>query len=351
VAETTTANYGWTMPDPGASANTWGATLNATTQKVDAQVFANQGLLANYLPLTGGAIAGNVTVSGTFSVSGSATFANVTTASITASGNVATATLTATGNIVSSGTIQGAYVSSTGDISGNNISGNNGVSAGPGGFATNASLYAGGGVNAGSATIQTGGNVSSNSVTTNQITTGGATYFFHNTYGDFGTNINTGNNSRWLQFATGWSIQAIVNSSAYFFYIGGNVVETLDYQGNLVIYGQGYKPGGGAWAASSDERVKRDIKPYQQGLKELSRLEPVSFAYNGQGGTQNDGKRYVGLVAQAARQAMPSLVHEMPEKFNGKISGQLATDASELIFTLINAVKELSARVAQLEAR
>lgn len=42
MAETTTANYGWTMPDPGASANTWGATLNATTQKVDAQVFANQ---------------------------------------------------------------------------------------------------------------------------------------------------------------------------------------------------------------------------------------------------------------------------------------------------------------------
>ena len=42
MAETTTLNYGWTMPDPGASANTWGATLNATTQKIDAQVFANQ---------------------------------------------------------------------------------------------------------------------------------------------------------------------------------------------------------------------------------------------------------------------------------------------------------------------
>ena len=43
MAETTTPNYGWTMPDPGASANTWGATLNATTQKVDAQVFVNAG--------------------------------------------------------------------------------------------------------------------------------------------------------------------------------------------------------------------------------------------------------------------------------------------------------------------
>jgi microcystin-dependent protein len=42
VAETLTANYGWTKPDPGGSANTWGATLNATTDKIDAQVFQNQ---------------------------------------------------------------------------------------------------------------------------------------------------------------------------------------------------------------------------------------------------------------------------------------------------------------------
>jgi microcystin-dependent protein len=42
VAETTTVNFNWKMPDPGGSANTWGATLNATTQAIDAHVFANQ---------------------------------------------------------------------------------------------------------------------------------------------------------------------------------------------------------------------------------------------------------------------------------------------------------------------
>ena len=42
MAETTTSHYGWTMPDPGASANTWGGTLNATTQKIDQQVYDNQ---------------------------------------------------------------------------------------------------------------------------------------------------------------------------------------------------------------------------------------------------------------------------------------------------------------------
>lgn len=42
MANTTTANYGWQMPDPGGSANTWGNTLNATTQAIDAQVYSNQ---------------------------------------------------------------------------------------------------------------------------------------------------------------------------------------------------------------------------------------------------------------------------------------------------------------------
>jgi len=42
MAETLTPNYSWTKPDPGASANTWGATLNKDLDGIDAQVYANQ---------------------------------------------------------------------------------------------------------------------------------------------------------------------------------------------------------------------------------------------------------------------------------------------------------------------
>jgi trimeric autotransporter adhesin len=303
VANTTTANYGWQMPDPGGSANTWGNTLNATTQAIDQQVFTNAGLLSGYLPLTGGTISGN------FSVQGTATLGNGNL-TIDASGNLST-----NNNITVNGTVQSGTVNSTGNISA-------------------------------SGTATAGGSVTGGSITSN-----GATNFFHSTYTDFCTNINTSNASRWFQFATGWSIQAVVNSSAYYFYIGGNTVQTLDYAGNLVIYGQGYKPGGGSWGASSDERVKRNVEPYRQGLKELSRLEPISYAYNGKGGTQDDGQRYVGLVAQAAQKVMPSLVREMPGEFEGKIAGQLATDTSELVFALVNAVKELSIEIAALKAK
>jgi microcystin-dependent protein len=43
VADTVTVNYGWTKPEVGASATTWGTKLNADLDLIDAQVFANQG--------------------------------------------------------------------------------------------------------------------------------------------------------------------------------------------------------------------------------------------------------------------------------------------------------------------
>lgn len=57
MANTTTANFGWQMPDPGGSSNTWGSTLNATTQAIDAQVFANQQAgVAGQSPVGSGAL-------------------------------------------------------------------------------------------------------------------------------------------------------------------------------------------------------------------------------------------------------------------------------------------------------
>jgi microcystin-dependent protein len=59
LAETLTAHYSWTKPDPGASASTWGTTLNQTIDKVDAQVFTNAqaGVPIGTIMMFGGATA------------------------------------------------------------------------------------------------------------------------------------------------------------------------------------------------------------------------------------------------------------------------------------------------------
>jgi microcystin-dependent protein len=62
VAETLTANYGWTKPDPGGSANTWGSELNSDLDKIDAQVFANEtAATANAAPVGSVTMFGSMT--------------------------------------------------------------------------------------------------------------------------------------------------------------------------------------------------------------------------------------------------------------------------------------------------
>ena len=113
------------------------------------------------------------------------------------------------------------------------------------------------------------------------------------------------------------------------------------------------KPGGGTWADSSDIRVKRNILDYTTGLDAVLRLRPVSFEFNGKGETPDNGKTYVGLIANEAKEIMPEMVGVTDVKFekdDTHLTEILTLDATALIYALTNAVKELSARLAALEA-
>ena len=55
----------------------------------------------------------------------------------------------------------------------------------------------------------------------------------------------------------------------------------LDGAGNFTINGQGTKPGGGAWAATSDARIKDVQGDYTQGLDDILKLNPVIYTYKG----------------------------------------------------------------------
>ena len=116
--------------------------------------------------------------------------------------------------------------------------------------------------------------------------------------------------------------------------------------------GPAIKPDSNVWSVGSDERLKEVQRPYTDGLEVILQVEPVWFRYNGKGGMPVTGKDLVSIVAQQLQPIAPYMV--------GSYLGQLTpdTEATEILtyeghamtFALINAVKELHARVVALEA-
>jgi hypothetical protein len=122
---------------------------------------------------------------------------------------------------------------------------------------------------------------------------------------------------------------------------------------NITASVQGFKPGGGSWAAISDIRLKRDINDYEIGLAAILALRPVTYSFNGKGGMVHDGKRYVGLVADEVLPVMPEMVGTISALLDpdDAAPSEIKTlDTTALIFALVNCCQELAARVAKLEA-
>jgi len=154
--------------------------------------------------------------------------------------------------------------------------------------------------------------------------------------------------------------------------------------GGFTVTGSAWKPGGGPWADSSDERIKNVIGPYDPGLAELKQLNPILYTFKGNDTNEEpsngynpdadpdtpeppptvpypnsphfqvatDGTQFVGLVAQEVEAIFPGMV----SKRTGYIDGEQVDDLRDLnttnmIFALVNAVKELAARVEALEAK
>jgi hypothetical protein len=90
----------------------------------------------------------------------------------------------------------------------------------------------------------------------------------------------------------------------------------------------------------SDRRLKREVQPIAEALAIVEKLTGVSF-------TAENESRQVGLVAQDVRDALPEVVFETGEHDGAPLLG---IAYSNIVAVLIEAVKELSAKVRALEA-
>ncbi len=139
--------------------------------------------------------------------------------------------------------------------------------------------------------------------------------------------------------------------------LSGDATTGLAYwgTGNIIITGPtASKAGGGMWSANSDRRVKKDVKDFNQGLAELLKVQPVSFHYNGLGGTTDDGRQYVGVIAQDLEKVLPAMVSSRTAKLHPTDTADTEikqVNPSNFTYLLINAVKEQQKVIERQEAR
>jgi hypothetical protein len=243
---------------------------------------------------------------------------------------IATA-ITAGSTIYTPGTVQGGYVHSTGNA---DVGGTLGVV----GTANVGGLFSSGGVLG----------------TTGVFTSGGC-------------GIYQGSGYSIVQWEANW-VDYFSLSSGYRYWsngggVGSNIMQldpggTLTLNtGNLVLnVGGGFNYTSPYWNVLSDERMKKNVTPYSAGLAEVLALEPVTFQWNGQQGTPDDGVIRHGLIAQATQKVMPEMVIDM-DAFKLEIpagqepmANKLGMDMTPLPLALVNAVKALNARIEALEA-
>lgn len=340
---TTTPNLGLTKPNPNGDDDAWAPMLNGNADILDTQVKA---ALDN-------AAAANANANGRVSKTGDTMTGAlaVTPASGTAANIIATSAGAADATIAlgapsgrSSGitlrtgaSARWGIVKNAAPETGSNVGSD---------FVLTAYSDAGGGL-ANSLTIA---RANSRVTAPGGITSSGLWATLDNSMAFF----DNGAGVRILQFASSWYWSWNGTSGDLSWNMGptGGYL-TLRADGALIWGGanNAWKIGGGPWADISDGRFKQDIEDYTAGLTEIRGLQPRVYSFRPETG-RDPSKRYIGAIAQEVEEMMPEMVIPgMTKQGSIEHADAKSLDATALPWALVNAVKELAAKLEAAEAR
>jgi hypothetical protein len=97
------------------------------------------------------------------------------------------------------------------------------------------------------------------------------------------------------------------------------------------------------WAVPSDQQLKTNVQPFTYGLAQIRQINPVSFEYNGLGGTV-PGQSHIGFIAQHVQPVAPYLVDEYQGQLypsDTAATTLLSANSGPLLYVAINAIQEL----------
>lgn len=161
--------------------------------------------------------------------------------------------------------------------------------------------------------------------------------------------------------------RTLQSGNAYKIGLGGTSTRGISYDSSANAVGVGYestnyvqfvgssyaefnlsdvrKQGGGSFNSSSDARLKTDVADYSKGLTALKSLRPVSYKFIDKKTGNTIDKTFIGIIAQEVEQTPFANI------VGTDADGYKTVDPSELVFALVNAVKELSTEVNILKTK
>jgi hypothetical protein len=138
-------------------------------------------------------------------------------------------------------------------------------------------------------------------------------------------------------------------NAAMYFATNGNIGVRIETTGALKFpyYGAGTleTDASGNVTATSDARMKTAVQPFTAGLRQILRVQPVSFRWRKRSG-MDTRRRYTGFLAQNIERALGAT---SGVTVNQKTGLRSLSDKA-LIGALVNAVRELHADVETLKA-
>jgi len=167
-----------------------------------------------------------------------------------------------------------------------------------------------------------------------------------------GMSLGAGGSGRYMQFSPSWYWDWNSSNGDLNWQTASGQMAMFRQADKIIFATQGPCAGIGVYQNLSDIRTKTDITQAPYGLAEVLRINPILFRrVNGRGVLE------IGFSAQELREIIPETVMklglELPDGSGGLDDADptLGMGIDGVVAALVNANKELAARVAALEAR
>jgi len=169
--------------------------------------------------------------------------------------------------------------------------------------------------------------------------------------GTYSTTLTTGS----FNTVIGYGADASSTSASYQIVLCSNPSTGKgDSTGFINPHGGGVYQGNNSssWSTTSDQRLKKNIVDNNVGLDKVVQIQVRNFEYRTEDEITDLPKHsaitkqgvQLGVIAQELQQILPDCVKQ-------ESTGVLSVDTSDITWHLINAIKELNAKVIQLESK